>query len=363
MRTELRGARKMPAGFLGARLEVDQTASAADEGPSEELEDWKSSGHEVKSTLSDEELMKLSAQISTQVYHDQIHSFVDPQDSRFVAHEGNGGAAEYIKGQLLEFGMNVTQQSFEDKRVEHYVNADGKERVNILGYIPGTDLAGEAVLLGAHYDSVNWEDTTGKAPGVDDNGSGLSLLLAVAKALKGSSFRRSVVFAAFNAEEEGLVGSEHFVKAFAGEGSEGEELFGKLKAVIIADEVAWPGRGSDRRKAIFETVGREEGQSTIVDTLARCAMMANATDAPKGDGIGDGNQNFVVNYKGFGSDHIPFLDEGIPAVLLIERDDEFHADTYGHSDRDNFDHVDLDFGAAMSRLALRALVSLANPAD
>lgn len=356
----------MPVGFLGTRLDVDQAAATAEEGPSEELEEWTSSGHEVKSTISDEELMRLSAQISAQVYSDHIHGFVDRQDSRFVAHEGNGGAAEYIKEQLLMLGMNVTQQSFEDHRVSSYTGKDDQtEQVNILGYIPGTDLSGEAILLGAHYDSVNWEDTAGKAPGVDDNGSGLALLLAVAKAIKSSSlrFRRSLVFAAFNAEEEGLVGSEHFVKAFAGAGSEGEELFGKLKAVIIADEVAWPGRGSDRRKAIFETVGREEGQTMIVDTLAHCAMMTNATHSSKGDGIGDGNQNFVVNYKGFGSDHIPFLDEGIPAVLLIERDDEYHADTFGHSDRDTFEHVDLDFGAAMSRLALRALVSLANPVD
>lgn len=354
----------MPAAFLDAQ-EDNSRLELESEQP-EELEDWKSSGHEVKSNFSDEELMKLSRAISTEAYSNELHNFADPQASRFVADEGNADAAKYVKAQLLGLGLNVTKQSFEDSRVSNWVNADDDaEHVNVLGFLKGTDLAHETVLLGAHYDSVNWEDTTAKAPGVDDNGSGLALLLAVARVLTNSSirFRRSLVFAAFNAEEEGLVGSEHFVKSFVEKSGDGEKLFGKLKAVIIADEVSWPGRGSDRRKAIFETKGRDAGQKKIVDTLAHCALMTNATDAVKGDGIGDGKHNFKVNYNGFGSDHIPFLDAGIPAVLLIERDDEFHADKWGHSARDTFEHVDLDFGAAMSRLALRAVTTLANPAD
>jgi len=69
-----------------------------------------------------------------------------------------------------------------------------------------------------------------------------------------------------------------------------------------------------------------------------------------------------VNYAGFGSDHISLLDAGVPAVLLIERDNMYHADHFGHSARDTFDHVDAAFGAAVTRLAARALAALANPA-
>jgi Zn-dependent M28 family amino/carboxypeptidase len=176
------------------------------------------------------------------------------------------------------------------------------------------------------------------------------------------------MFVAFNAEEEGLVGSEHFVPMLL---EDGGKNFGKLKGALIADEVAWPGRGGKEfRKAIFETKRPEGSPSeqrddidTLVDTLARSALLQNSTKEVPGDGLGDGAENFVVNYHGFGSDHVPFLDAGLPAVLLIERDDDYHSDTWGHSDKDTFAHVDLDYGAAMTRLALRTVASMATPKD
>merc|ERR1719215_542810 len=228
----------------------------------------------------------------------------------------------------------------------------------------GTDLAHEVVIVGAHYDSINWKNLTGSAPGVDDNGSGCALMLATARLLTGlgEKFqpRRSLLFVAFNTEEIGLVGSEHFAKMFRKNGP-GIDKYGDPKAVLIADEVAWPGRGKDQRQAIFETVGHGPGTTTIVDTLANLALVKNKTSSVAGDGLGDGTHNFLVNYHGFGSDHISFLNEGIPAVLLIERDDDFHAETWGHSERDTFDHVDLSYGASMTRLALRTVAAFANP--
>merc|ERR1719261_2404614 len=97
------------------------------------------------------------------------------------------------------------------------------------------------------------------------------------------------------------------------------------------------------RKAIFETVGKVPGASTIVDTMAHNVE----------DGLGK-IAGFEVNNHGFGSDHMSFLNHGIPAVLLIERDDEWHADTKGHSRDDNWDDLDMDFGATMSRLLTRS---------
>merc|ERR1719333_1047586 len=182
-------------------------------------------------------------------------------------------------------------------------------------------------------------------------------MLAVARVLAAKPRpRRSVLFAAFNAEEEGLVGSDHFAELFT-QGNSGPQQYGDLKAVFIADEVAWPGRDPERRKAIFETSGHGQATTSMVDTLAHLARLKNATSSAGGDGIGDGSQNFLVNYNGFGSDHMSFLDRGVPAVLLIERDDDYHARVYGHSARDTFEHVDLSFGAAMSRLALRAVAA------
>merc|ERR1719199_2502076 len=104
----------------------------------------------------------------------------------------------------------------------------------------------------------------------------------------------------------------------------------------------------------------------VVDTLAYAAAgtqgnLSAALRGAVGASSKDGVDGFVVNYAGFGSDHIPLLDVGIPAVLLIEKDNMYHADRWGHSDQDNFKHIDPSFGAATTRLALQAVAALANP--
>lgn len=354
-------------------------------GPTEQIEPWEDHGKAVQTHMSDENLMELSSHINAEVYGKELHDFVDEPFSRFVALKGNSDSAEYIKKQFEDMGLKVTEQPFKDRRIkEQYLNlmTTGEEKgdvelmkdqhKNVIGYLKGGDLAHETVLLGAHYDSVNWDSTSDKSPGVDDNGSGTALMLAVARALTGAGKkfqpRRSVMFVAFNAEEEGLVGSEHFVPMLL---EDAGQTFGNLRGALICDEVAWPGRGGkDFRKAIFETKhsehqpqAQQEDVLSLVDTLAKYATLKNSTNAVAGDGIGDGVQNFVVNYHGFGSDHIPFLDAGMPAVLLIERDDDYHSDTWGHSAKDTFDHVDLDYGAAMTRLAMRTIAAIATPKD
>jgi len=338
-------------------------------GPAEQLEPWQDHGEAIHSKLSEDKLYELAVPITADAYGKELHDFADKKYSRFVAQQGNHDTAEYIKQQFKKMGLDVTEQNIEDPRIKEQelalMSADRDMALNtanhsnVIGILKGSDLANEVVLLGAHYDSVNWEDVAGPAPGVDDNGSGSALVLLVARMLAKSQPRRSVMFVAFNAEEEGLVGSQHFVSMYSKEG--GKEKFGDVKAAFIVDEVAWPGRGSERRQAIFETKGEDKGTNSMVDTLAKYALLKNKTGVA-GDGLGDGTHNFVVNYHGFGSDHISFLDEGIPAVLLIERDDDYHADTWGHSARDTFEHVDMDYGASMTRLALRSVAAFANPA-
>lgn len=343
-------------------------------GPAEQLETWQDSGARIKSTLSDAHLVDLATSITTETYGQELHQLVDHKFSRFVADPGNARTANYIKKQFNDLGLSVTEEKVQDDRIEsqhrdllvenQHESVQKAHHTNVVGMLKGGDLAHEVVVLGAHYDSINLEDTGGSAPGVDDNGSGTALMLATARVLTGlgDKFRprRSVMFVAFNAEEEGLVGSEHFAQMFRTSG-QGSEKYGDLKAVFIVDEVAWPGRGTEQRQAIFETVGHSPDVIAMVDTLADMALVKNETSSVPGDGLGNGTHNFLVNYNGFGSDHISFLNEGIPAVLLIERDDDFHADTWGHSERDTFEHVDLSYGASMSRLALRTVAAFANP--
>ncbi len=80
----------------------------------------------------------------------------------------------------------------------------------MIGEMRGEDAPAPAVLIGAHY------DTRPESPGADDNASGVAALLACAALLKGRKLARTVVFAAFDAEERqdplgGLIGSTAYV--------------------------------------------------------------------------------------------------------------------------------------------------------
>jgi len=319
----------------------------------EDLEAWEDAGMALTlhESVSDSDLKTMSNTITEDAYDKMLHRIAD-LGSRYVLHRGNKLAEEFITKELEDAGFTVKKNTWEYQTQGTSIMELG-ERVgteqnaqlsNIVGYKEGTDLAHETILIGAHYDSVNWKSGTDvAAPGVDDNASGLAAALLVAKALKDLKLRRSVLVVAFNAEEEGLLGSKQFVKTAMKD-------YPPISAALIADEVAFPGRPGKTRRAIFETSGKNDANRAIVDTMAHTVKDELSELA-----------GFEVNYHGFGSDHMSFLRAGIPAVLLIERDDEWHADAVGHSSQDTFDGLSMDFGATMARLLLRSSVHLAHP--
>ena len=98
----------------------------------------------------------------------------------------------------------------------------GDDYRNILLLLPGDDshLAGELIVAGAHYDHVgygNRQNSLGPIGrihnGADDNASGTSVLLETIEAFarSGLKTRRSILFAFWDAEERGLVGSRYWL--------------------------------------------------------------------------------------------------------------------------------------------------------
>ena len=85
---------------------------------------------------------------------------------------------------------------------------------NIVGMIPGIDpaVADQVVMVGAHYDHIGTTSRGEIFRGADDNASGTSVVLEVARALRSSGLkpRRTMVFASWTGEEGGLVGSSYF---------------------------------------------------------------------------------------------------------------------------------------------------------
>merc|ERR1719161_1571035 len=326
----------------------------------EDIEEWKDQGLAIEHDLDLEVIGAKQKAFTAEQFEKELRDLTAATDgSRYIGHPGNRKAADFIKAACTAAGLQVKEHKF-SYTLPHIANFKKnlmqslfEKNGNVACFKKGTDpeLSKETVVVGAHYDSVNWRENGPSgmkpAPGIDDNGSGTAALLMIAKALETHQSKRSVLLVAFNAEEEGLLGSKAFVPEVVKSGE-----YGKLKAAFIADEIAFPGRPNMNmdKKAIFETHFKVPGTDALLDTMAHQVEDINGPVA-----------GFVVNKHGFGSDHMSFIDAGIPAVLLIERDDEWRADARGHSSEDTFDDLDMSFGASMARLLYRSAMTVASP--
>ncbi len=168
---------------------------------------------------------------------------------------------------------------------------------NIIGFIEGADseLRNEVVVLGAHYDHLGRNDKGEIFFGADDNASGVAALLEVAALLvkKKDSIKRSVIFAAFGAEEWGLSGSRYFTD---------NPLF-KDKKIVNMVNMDSIGRG-DPYKVWFV------GSSFYPELASVPAKYLGEYGLVEGDNI----DKYAFEY---GSDHYPFHLKGVPAIDIF----------------------------------------------
>ncbi len=95
-------------------------------------------------------------------------------------------AASYIENSLRGYGLEPRRQEFE---------YNGRAYCNVLGEVKGSGASAEALLVGAHYDTVMG------SPGADDNASGVAGMLELARLAAASPLPLTVTFVAFTLEE------------------------------------------------------------------------------------------------------------------------------------------------------------------
>lgn len=128
--------------------------------------------------------------------------------------EGSRRAGDYLVQQMTHFGLVPKGES--DTPFQEVRNGDGVViGCNVCFALPGQEgaTAAEVVVIGAHYDHLG-ESPDGTFRGADDNASGVAALLEMAEAMSAQKVRpaRTILFLAFDNEEEGLRGSEYWVK-------------------------------------------------------------------------------------------------------------------------------------------------------
>jgi hypothetical protein len=150
------------------------------------------------------------------------------------------------------------------------VSVEARERQllarNVLGILPGSDprLRDEAVVIGAHVDHLG--RIAGVIhPGADDNASGVAGLIEIAHAFAASPVapRRTVVFAFWTGEEEGKLGSGHYVR-------HPRWPLARTTAYLNFDMIGYPWLPEDVRKLVEES-GLPEGAAFLAGLDARSA--------------------------------------------------------------------------------------------
>src|SRR5712664_1546232 len=180
------------------------------------------------------------------------------------------------------------------------------EQENVIGEIRDREMPEEAVILGAHLDS--WDLGTGAL----DNGCNAALVIEAARAIKATGLvpRRTIRFALFSGEEQGLLGSWQYALAHRPE-------LDKIRAVVVFDS----GIG---RVTGYSLTGRgdtEDGVREILKPLASWDVTHHTLDGA------------------IGTDNWDFLLEGIP-TLVAEQDEANYLPNY-HAASDTFDKVDI----------------------
>ncbi len=222
------------------------------------------------------------------------------------------------------------------------------EAVQVVATLPGkTD---RTVLLGGHIDSLNLEvdAKTGRAPGANDDASGVALCLEAARVAAQSKWNQTIQFVAFSGEEQGLYGS----KAMAAR-AKAETM--KLEAVLSSDTVGSSSNRSGQKDTKHVRVFSEEGEGHHSRELARIIEWS-VRHSMKDFGV-----KLVLRRDRFGrgGDHTPFVAEGFNAVRFIEVHEEF---TRQHTPDDIVEHMDFKYLAQVTRANLAALSGLANAA-
>nr|WP_246623859.1 M28 family metallopeptidase [Sphingomonas colocasiae] len=170
---------------------------------------------------------------------------------------------------------------------------------NVLARIPGTARAQETVMLGAHWDAygIGAPDAQGRTirAGANDDAIGIAALLEIARALKaGPPPARSLVFAAWTAEERGLLGSDYYA-------ANPIYPLDRTVANLTVDVLQTAGRARD-----VILVG--QGQTVLEDDLARLAATQGRTVTP---------ENLPERGLFYRADHFPFAKRGVPVLLMM----------------------------------------------
>jgi Zn-dependent M28 family amino/carboxypeptidase len=232
----------------------------------------------------------------------------DTMDGRRTGTTGGQKARAFIVERFKASGIAAFGASYEHPFTFRRIGVSGEERgVNVIGHINGTLQDRRYIVISAHYDHLGSRNGV-VFNGADDNASGTAALFAIAKYFSSHSPRNSLIFAAFDAEELGLLGSRTFVR-------QPPVAVPQLSLNLNLDMI---GRDPDKKLFVVGTRLRPYLRPSI-EAVAKTApvrlLMGHEDPLQPEDWTRD-------------SDHFSFMQAGIPALYFgVEDFDQHHKAT------------------------------------
>ncbi len=269
-----------------------------------------------------------------------VTTLADPKfEGRAAGSPGGLAARAWVLERFKSIGLQPVSGSyvfpFTFTRMTMTGRANG-EGANVVGQCLGTDTKAPVFVVSAHYDHLGVRNGS-FYPGADDNASGVAVMLAVAEHCQRTPFRRTVIFAAFDAEEAGLQGAKVFV---ASPPLPKERIALNINLDMVSR--------NDKREIFVAGTHPWPQLKAPLEAVSKRAPIAVLFGHDKPVAVAGGVDDWTNQ-----SDHGPFHDAKIPFVYFGVED---HADY--HKPTDTADKINRGFFVDVAETVLDAVLQL-----
>lgn len=294
-------------------------------------------------------LEQVLASVSEATLRSEINYIAgDAFNGRLSGSQDHVNASNWVIGELKKIGLPAAQNDDYLQKFQFSANKLGTVNThNIVAMLEGSDatLKSNYIVIGAHLDhagtlSRGYTCSSGPSAnsicnGADDNASGSVTLLNIARAVVKTRalMKRSVIFIWFSGEEEGLKGSNYFVKNPV-------VPLDRIDYMINLDMVGYLRQYGNR----IDAIGASSSKYAYEQIKAIAAKYPEV------------KLKYDVQAQG-GSDHEPFMTKGIPAIF-------FHTGVSSnpnyHKTSDTPDKIDTNGMQVIAKMAIEQLIAVGN---
>ncbi|MFH1686589.1 MAG: M20/M25/M40 family metallo-hydrolase [bacterium] len=269
-------------------------------------------------------LVNLISQDSIFAMNQRLEDF----QTRYIWTDSINAARDWLVQKFTGWGYtNVTTQQLWWNGGWHY---------NVVCVKEGYAEPDKVIVVGGHYDSITYGQPEGPyiyAPGADDDGSGTTLTLELARILATVPTRKTIIFVPFTAEEVGLVGSRFAAQTFVANGTDVEVMF-NYDMVGYVEDPEWP-------------LNLSSGSNTAYRDLSSNAALRLTSLTPQLVSLGSS------------SDHYAFHEQGFNVCDAIEGN---FNNAGWHTNLDITSRMDFGFMTDVVKTALASIAIVANAA-